>query len=118
MVKPNPRNLAVTVLEKVEKQGSYSNLTLDATLKKYTLDPRDAHLLTNIVYGVIQHRLTLDFYLAPFVKNRKLDAWVRVLLEGAVYQMVYLDKVPERAIFFTMPLKLPSAGVNSGWPSL
>lgn len=100
MVKPNPRDLAVTVLEKVEKQGSYSNLTLDATLKKYTLDPRDAHLLTNIVYGVIQHRLTLDFYLAPFVKNRKLDAWVRVLLQGAVYQMVYLDKVPERAIFY------------------
>ncbi|WP_407891263.1 16S rRNA (cytosine(967)-C(5))-methyltransferase RsmB [Lacticaseibacillus sp. N501-2] len=100
MVKPNPRDLAVTVLEKVEKQGSYSNLTLDATLKKYTLDPRDAHLLTNIVYGVIQHRMTLDFYLAPFVGDRKLDAWVRVLLQGAVYQMVYLDKVPERAIFY------------------
>jgi 16S rRNA (cytosine967-C5)-methyltransferase len=36
-VKPNPRDLAVTVLEKVEKQGSYSNLTLDATLKNTRL---------------------------------------------------------------------------------
>lgn len=100
MDKNNPRLLAVNVLEKVEKQGSYSNLTLDAVLNNHQLEARDAHLLTNIVYGVIQHKLTLDFYLAPFVGKRKLDAWVRVLLQSAVYQLTYLDKVPARAIFY------------------
>ncbi|WP_461213184.1 16S rRNA (cytosine(967)-C(5))-methyltransferase RsmB [Lacticaseibacillus sp. GG6-2] len=100
MAKPKPRELAVDILEKVMKNGSYSNLTLDATLKANDLEARDAHLLTNIVYGVIQHQLTLDYDLQPFVGKRKLDPWVRVLLQGAVYQMVYLDKIPTRAIFY------------------
>ena len=82
------------------KNGSYSNLTLDAVLKANRLDDRDAHLLTKIVYGVIQHQLTLDYDLQPFVGKRKLDPWVRVLLQGAVYQMLYLDKIPTRAIFY------------------
>lgn len=100
MAKSNPRALAVTILEKVARQGSYSNLTLDATLRKADLSVRDAHLLTTIVYGVIQRRLTLDYDLAPFVGKRQLDPWVRILLQTAVYQMVYLDKVPTRAIFY------------------
>ncbi len=99
MDKNNARLLAVNILSRVGK-GSYSNLTLDATLNKAHLDERDAGLLTNIVYGVIQHQLTLDFYLAPFIGKRKLDGWVTVLLRSAVYQMVYLDKVPNRAIFY------------------
>lgn len=99
MDKNNERLLAVEVLTRVGK-GSYSNLTLDATIKKAKLDSRDAGLLTNIVYGVIQHQMTLDFYLQTFVGKRKLDNWVTVLLRTAVYQMVYLDKVPNRAIFY------------------
>ncbi|MCI1985635.1 MAG: 16S rRNA (cytosine(967)-C(5))-methyltransferase RsmB [Lactobacillus sp.] len=100
MAKSNPRALAVSILEKVAVQGSYSNLTLDATLRHADLSVRDAHLLTTIVYGVIQRRLTLDYDLQPFVGKRRLDPWVRVLLQTAVYQMVYLDKVPTRAIFY------------------
>ena len=100
MTPNNPRNLAVTVLSKVSGQGSYSNLTLDATIRENQLSDRDRNLLTTIVYGVIQRQLTLDFYLAPFVGQKKLQAWVTVLLRTAVYQMVYLDKVPNRAIFF------------------
>ncbi|KRO18587.1 16S rRNA (cytosine(967)-C(5))-methyltransferase RsmB [Lacticaseibacillus saniviri] len=95
----NPRDLAVTLLARVE-QGDYSNLALDAMLKQHNLSGRDAALLTNIVYGVIQHRMTLDFDLEPFIGDKKLNLWVKVLLRTAVYQMVYLDKVPNRAIFF------------------
>ncbi|KRM72807.1 16S rRNA (cytosine(967)-C(5))-methyltransferase RsmB [Lacticaseibacillus brantae] len=96
----NPRNLAVTVLSKVVNQGSYSNLTLDATIREHNLSDRDRNLLTTIVYGVIQRQLTLDFFLQPFVGDKKLQPWVKVLLRTAVFQMVYLDKVPNRAIFF------------------
>ena len=109
----NPRLLAVEVLSRVGK-GSYSNLTLDATLNKNKLDSRDAGLLTTIVYGVIQRQLTLDYFIAPFIKGKKVDDWVRVLLRTAVFQMVYLDKVPTRAIFFDsteVAKKLGHAGV-------
>lgn len=113
MQKNNPRLLAVEILSRVGK-GSYSNLTLDATLNKAKLDPRDAGLLTTIVYGVIQRQLTLDYFIDPFIKGKKIDDWVRVLLRTAVYQMVYLDKVPTRAIFFDsteVAKKLGHAGV-------
>lgn len=102
MVKPetNPRNLAVTVLTRVKKQNSYSNLALDAALQQAHLASRDAALATNLVYGVIQRQMTLDYFLAPFVAGKKLEDWVQVLLETAVYQMQYLDKVPNRAIFY------------------
>jgi len=100
MTPNNPRLLAVQTLTRVMGKGGYSNLTLDHVITKYQLDSRDAGLLTNIVYGVIQHQLTLDYLLAPFVKTRQLDTWVRCLLQTAVYQLQYLDKVPARAVFF------------------
>ncbi|WP_225047524.1 16S rRNA (cytosine(967)-C(5))-methyltransferase RsmB [Lacticaseibacillus kribbianus] len=96
----DPRTLAVQILTKVKAQHSYANLALDATLQQARLDPRDAALATTLVYGVIQHQLTLDYYLAPFTAGKKLDDWVLALLETAVYQMHYLDKIPDRAIFF------------------
>ena len=106
MTPNNPRLLAVETLSRVTGQGGYSNLTLDHVINSHKLTPRDAGLLTNIVYGVIQHQLTLDFYLAPFIKGRKLDNWIRCLLDIAVYQLQYLDKVPARAVFLIVQ-KLP-----------
>ncbi|EPC70045.1 16S rRNA methyltransferase B, partial [Lacticaseibacillus paracasei subsp. paracasei Lpp41] len=61
MTPNNPRLLAVETLSRVTGQGGYSNLTLDHVINSHKLTPRDAGLLTNIVYGVIQHQLTLDF---------------------------------------------------------
>lgn len=101
MTRPTkPRDWAVEVLTKVASQHSYSNLALDATLRAAELSPRDTALVTNIVYGVIQHDLTLDYWLAPFIKGKQLAEWVLVVLKTALYQMQYLDKVPNRAIFY------------------
>ena len=83
------------MLEKVEKQGAYSNLALNQTIKQNELSKRDAHLLTNIVYGVIQHKLTLEYYLKPFIKRpNKLQSWVKQLFLTALYQQIYLDNIP------------------------
>ncbi|KRM53285.1 16S rRNA m(5)C 967 methyltransferase [Ligilactobacillus araffinosus DSM 20653] len=52
------------------------------------------------MYGCLQHRLTLEYWLEPFIKNKKkVDPWVWELLLLAIYQMQYLDKVPDHAIF-------------------
>lgn len=99
-INKTPRYLAVELLEKVEKNGAYSNLALNQTIQKNELSKRDAHLLTNIVYGVIQHKLTLEYYLKPFIKRpAKLQNWVKQLLLTALYQELYLDNIPKRAIF-------------------
>lgn len=101
MTKSNVRNVAVEILLQIEKNQAYSNLLLNNMIKKHDVKGKDIGLLTEIVYGTIQRRDTLDFYLVPFLKKtKKLDLWVRILLRVSLYQMVYLDRVPERAIFF------------------
>lgn len=95
----NPRALAVRVLEKVS-DGAYSNLQLNSVIKQANLSEKNVHLMTTMVYGVIQHRLTLEYWLKPFVKRpQKLNPWVRELLFISLYQMQYLDKIPDHAIF-------------------
>ena len=94
----NPRVLAVQTLAKI-KNGAYSNLQLNQVIKQHQLGEADKRLLTTLVYGVIQHRLTFEYWLTPFIGNKKIDAWVRELLYTAMFQMEFLDKIPEHAIF-------------------
>lgn len=94
----NPRVLAVQTLAKI-KNGAYSNLQLNQVIKQHQLSEADKRLLTTLVYGVIQHRMTFEYWLAPFVGDKKIDAWVRELLYSAIFQMKFLDKIPEHAIF-------------------
>jgi 16S rRNA (cytosine967-C5)-methyltransferase len=94
------REVALEVLLQVEKNQAYSNLLLNQTVKRANLDRRDVGLLTEIVYGTIQRRDTLDFYLNTFVKKgvHSLQDWVKVLLRLSVYQLAYLDRIPDRAV--------------------
>lgn len=97
----NPKSarlLALESLEKVLTSGAYSNLQLNQVIERNNLADNDRRLLTNLVYGVIQHRLTLEFWLDSFIKGKKIDDWVKILLMMALYQYHYLDKVPEWAI--------------------
>lgn len=90
------REIALEALEKIEKQQTYSNLLLNDLIQKYQLTGPDVGLLTELVYGTLQRRMALDFYLQPFLKT-KIETWVRHLLHLTIYQNVYLDKIPERA---------------------
>lgn len=97
----NVREGALRILEQIEKNQSYSNLLLNNEIKKNQINSKDIGLLTELVYGTLQRRMTLDFYLQPFLKKaRKLESWVRQLLRLTVYQMVYLDKIPDRAAIY------------------
>lgn len=93
------RSMAVDALTRVAG-GAYSNLQLDKMIAHSTLNDADRRLLTNIVYGTIQHQLTLEYYLSHFIKpNQKVQTWVKMTLLISLYQMLYLDRVPNRAIF-------------------
>ncbi|MBT2681305.1 16S rRNA (cytosine(967)-C(5))-methyltransferase RsmB [Bacillus sp. ISL-35] len=99
--KKNVRDTALQLLETVEKNQAYSNLLLNNAIEKNEINPIDVGLLTELVYGTLQRKMTLDFYLKPFIeKNKKLQTWVVNLLRMTVYQMEYLDKIPDRAAIF------------------
>lgn len=99
MTNHKPRQLAVNILEKIENENSYANLELSAIKKQYQLSKQDHGFLTELVYGTLQHKRTLDYYLSPFVKSpEKTDDWILNVLRIAAYQLIYLDGVPAYAV--------------------
>ncbi|MBS4172467.1 16S rRNA (cytosine(967)-C(5))-methyltransferase RsmB [Bacillus sp. FJAT-49736] len=99
MPKKNVREAALDILEAIDKHQSYSNLLLNNVIEKNHITGPDVGLLTEITYGTIQRKLTLDFFLKPFLQ-KKVEPWVQNLLRISLYQMQYLDKVPDRAVLF------------------
>lgn len=98
-IKTSSRYLAVDILEEIEVKEAYSNLLLRKVIDEQDLPKEESNLLTELVYGVVQRKMTLDYQLAPFLKKqKKLDNWVRQVLRISLYQMEYLDRIPDHAI--------------------
>ena len=81
----NPRAAAVAALVRQEQNG-FSNLVLDAELKRQKLEGRDKAFASAIFYTVLEHRGTLDYILEQFLPKglAKLDAPVREILRAAM----------------------------------
>ncbi|MFS1663410.1 16S rRNA (cytosine(967)-C(5))-methyltransferase RsmB [Streptococcus sp. zg-JUN1979] len=95
------RRLALEILEEVFVGGAYSNIALDKALKHSPLSAKDKALVTEIVYGSVSRKLTLEWYLAHYIKDRNnIETWVYYLLMMSLYQMLYLDKIPNHAIVY------------------
>lgn len=88
----NPRAAAVTALVRQEQDG-FSNLVLDAELKRQKLEGRDKAFASAIFYTVLEHRGTLDYILERFLPKglAKLDAPVREILRAALAQARYMQ---------------------------
>lgn len=93
------REAALNILVQVGQGGGYSNLLIRKEIEKAQLHSKDVALLTELVYGTLQRRDTLAFFLSPFVK-RKVKPWVNWLLLSAIYQIKYLEKIPFRAVIY------------------
>ncbi|MEJ8785673.1 16S rRNA (cytosine(967)-C(5))-methyltransferase RsmB [Peptoniphilus sp. HCN-40583] len=90
----NPRFLALTTLEKVEA-GAFIQEAFDPK----GLKDVDRNLAETIVYGTVQNKLFLDHVIDRFVKKpENLDQNIRQLLRMALYQMHFLDRVPNHAV--------------------
>ena len=88
----NPRAAAVAALIRQEQDG-FSNLVLDAELKRQKLEGRDKAFASAIFYTVLEHRGTLDYILEQFLPKglAKLDAPVREILRAALAQARYMQ---------------------------
>lgn len=91
------RDLAFHTIQDILNDNAYSNLKINEVINQYNIATVDKALFTELVYGTIKRKMTLDFYLKPFVKTR-IKGWVRQLLWMSLYQYVFLDKIPNHAI--------------------
>ncbi|HEL1640417.1 TPA: 16S rRNA (cytosine(967)-C(5))-methyltransferase RsmB [Streptococcus suis] len=97
--KETARGLALTTLLEVFDKGAYSNIALNQALSQSDLSDKDKGLVTELVYGTLSRKITLEWYLAHVIEDRdKLDSWVYYLLLLSLYQLLYLDKIPNHAV--------------------
>ncbi len=93
------RQIALQVLCTVETEDAYVHIALNQYLKGSGLDKRDRALATELVYGTLRRRLTLDWVLEQYSRHplEKMPATLRNNLRMAVYQILFLDSIPAAA---------------------
>lgn len=96
-----PREVALKTLYKINKEGAYSNIALDETLSenKNKLTDKDIGLISEIVYGTITYKLSIDEIIKKYssIKMKKISPWILNILRMGIYQIVFLDKIPKSA---------------------
>ena len=94
----NPRALALDVLNKCES-GGYSNIALDTIIKRNDLSSADRGLITALIYGVIERKITLDYIISSLssIPNSKIERDTRNILRMGLHQLIYMRKIPSHA---------------------
>ena len=95
----NPRLTVLKALNKVFGQDGYSNIVLDNALEESGQSGRDASFVSALFYGVIERKITLDYIISRLssIRLKKIDPQILNILRMGVYQMYFMDKVPESA---------------------
>ena len=95
------REVALKTLYRINNEGAYSNIALDEEINKNAqkLNAKDIGLISEIVYGVITWKLTIDEIIKKYSKIRlkKISPWILDILRLSIYQIVFLDKIPKSA---------------------
>ncbi|MGH2348672.1 MAG: 16S rRNA (cytosine(967)-C(5))-methyltransferase RsmB [bacterium] len=96
---PSARDVAVTVLARVDSGGAYANLLLHRSLADAHLPASDAALATELVLGVLRQRGRIDWTLQGAAAHPlpELPVRIRAILRAGCYQLLFLSRVPPRA---------------------
>lgn len=95
------RELALGVLLEVSAGEEYSHIALRNVLDKYQyLEKQERAFLTRLVEGTLERRMELDYIIDQFssVKVKKQKPVIREILRMSVYQLKYMDSVPDSAV--------------------
>ncbi|MDR1464163.1 MAG: 16S rRNA (cytosine(967)-C(5))-methyltransferase RsmB [Oscillospiraceae bacterium] len=93
------RQAALQLLLRMQRDGSYANLAVDALLRKESLSGPDAALCAALVYGVAERRRTLDYQLDGLLQKplARLAPEVLAALRLGLYQLLFLARIPAHA---------------------
>lgn len=112
------RATALRVLVSCRNNGAWADAALKAQISRDGLSGPDAALCSRIVYGVMQNRMLLDFYIGAYCTQKPdhLQPPLLEILRIGAYQIIYLDKIPDSAAVNTSVelAKLAKRGQASG----
>ena len=91
------RKTAYEILFEIEKEGAYSNLTINRFLEKNR--PDNPAFIRELVYGVLENKILLDYYLDKLIPYgiKKVKKKEATLLRLGLYQLIFMDSVPDYA---------------------
>jgi 16S rRNA (cytosine967-C5)-methyltransferase len=95
----NPRQAACSVLLRIQKEGCYADQLMDRELTNGKLSGPDRGLFAELVFGVLRRQGTLDHILTGLLTQPilRLEPQVLIFLRLGLYQLMYLDRIPESA---------------------
>ena len=93
------RDAALESLLLMERRGAWSDGSVKRIVAQAGLDSRDAALCARMTYGVVQNRTLLDYYIDSWCSQKaaRLEPVVACVLRLGIYQILFMDKVPDRA---------------------
>lgn len=95
------REIALKILYKIDKEEAYSNIALNEMINqnKNNLNEKDIGLISEITYGVVTWKLTLDEIIKKYskIKLKKISPWIINIIRMGCYQIIFLDKIPKSA---------------------
>lgn len=94
------REIALGILTDITENGNFSHTAMNRTLNQYQyLEKQDRALVTRLCEGTVERMLTLDYILDRYstVKVNKMKPFIRNLLRMSVYQIKYMDQIPDSA---------------------
>lgn len=98
----NSRLASFDILYDILKNGAYSNIAVDKGLAE--VDSKDRGFTSRLVYGVVERKLTLDYFIDKFLTS-KAKPKVKILLYIGAYQILFMDKVPDAvAVYETVEI--------------
>jgi len=91
------RRVALNILNNVESNGAYSNIEINRAIGQEKLSQIDKALMTQLVYGVLEYKYTIDWIVTKFssIKINRISIPILNIIRMGIYQLLYLDKIPD-----------------------
>ncbi len=97
----NTRMMACNSLYEVLEEDKFSHLVIRETLdKNKELTRQDKSFYSRLVKGTIERKITIDYIIGLFSKTKitKMKPYIRTILRMSVYQIYYMNQVPDHAV--------------------
>lgn len=87
------REIAFKVLVDIETNNNYSNISINKNFKNLKVKDSEKGLATEIIYGVIENKIYIDYIISKLskIKIQKLSNYVKIFLRIGIYQIVFLS---------------------------
>ena len=96
----NPREIALKIINDINANSAYANISLDREIKKHELvSDQDRRFITELVYGTVKAGKTIDWILGKYLSRplKKVSPIIQDILRMGIYQIFFMSKIPPSA---------------------